>query len=209
MSRADTKEKLINATLWLISEKGYLGATTREISRRAGVTELTLFRHFGSKEKLFEEMLKQHTFLPRLKELKPTLETMDPGDALKMVGIQFLETLKERKSLVKIVLSELNSYPEKVRKVHTTFVDEMVRILAEYLEKLQQEKKLRIFPPEDGARIFFRGIFSHFLSEEIFRGKDLNKRAMERNISLYVDIFINGTAQKSDGGATNDMVRRV
>jgi AcrR family transcriptional regulator len=49
----------------VVSEKGYLGATTREIARVAGVTELTLFRHFGSKQRLFEEMLSRHTFLPR------------------------------------------------------------------------------------------------------------------------------------------------
>ena len=52
-----TKEKILTAAMSLVSEKGYLGATTREIAHDAGVTELTLFRHFGSKEKLFEEVL--------------------------------------------------------------------------------------------------------------------------------------------------------
>ncbi|HEX9020484.1 MAG TPA: helix-turn-helix domain-containing protein, partial [Nitrospirota bacterium] len=69
----ETKQRLLEATLKLISEKGYFGATTRDISREAGVTELTLFRHFGSKEKLFEELLNSYTFLPRLKELLPEL----------------------------------------------------------------------------------------------------------------------------------------
>ena len=55
---ADTRKKLLEATYQLISEKGYLGATTREIAARAGVSELTLFRKFGKKELLFEEMLK-------------------------------------------------------------------------------------------------------------------------------------------------------
>jgi AcrR family transcriptional regulator len=65
MKKEDTKEKLLDATLSLMSEKGYLGATTRAISERAGVTELTLFRHFGSKEKLFEEVLNKYSFLPK------------------------------------------------------------------------------------------------------------------------------------------------
>jgi len=42
-----------------------------EIAREAGVSELTLFRNFGSKEKLFEGLLGQYTFLPRLRELRP------------------------------------------------------------------------------------------------------------------------------------------
>ena len=57
MKTFNTKEQLLKATLKLISEKGYIGATTREIAHEAGVTELTLFRHFGSKERLFEELL--------------------------------------------------------------------------------------------------------------------------------------------------------
>ena len=51
-------KELLDATLKLISEKGYLGSTTREIAQEAGVTELTLFRHFGTKEKLFEALLR-------------------------------------------------------------------------------------------------------------------------------------------------------
>ena len=53
MPTTPTKEKILDATIALVSQKGYLGATTREIARGAGVTELTLFRHFGTKEKLF------------------------------------------------------------------------------------------------------------------------------------------------------------
>lgn len=200
MKKEDTKDRLLDATLSLMSEKGYLGATTREISKRAGVTELTLFRHFGSKEKLFEEVLNKYSFLPKLKELKPVIEKLSYSEALNTVGIRFIDTLKERKSLVIIMLSELNLYPDKARDVQTRFVEEMVRTLATYLVTLQKKKIVRDFPAEDMARMFFRNIFSYFLSEEIIRKKDLSKKDLERNIGLYVDIFISGTLEKKSGG---------
>jgi len=37
----------------LFANKGYAGTTTRSIAETAGVNEVTLFRHFGSKENLF------------------------------------------------------------------------------------------------------------------------------------------------------------
>src|SRR3972149_3207884 len=97
--KSDTYKKILEATLKLISQKGYLGTTTREIAREAGVTEVTLFRHFGSKERLFEEVLNRYSFLPRLKELLPELEanSFDYEDALRTIGMRFFETLKERK----------------------------------------------------------------------------------------------------------------
>src|SRR5512143_1758481 len=99
MKKTGTNEQLLKATLKLISEKGYVGATTREIAQEAGVTELTLFRHFGSKEKLFEELLQSHTFLPRLRELLPELDRLSYEEALTLIASRFLLSLKDRKSL--------------------------------------------------------------------------------------------------------------
>ena len=117
MNKTSTQQRLLAATLKTISEKGYLGATTREIAREAQVTELTLFRHFGTKKKLFEELLRNHTFLPRLKELLPELEGLPYEDGLKLIASRFLLSLKERKSMVKIMYSEVTIYPEKIRGV--------------------------------------------------------------------------------------------
>lgn len=47
-----TSERLIEAALELVAERGYKGATTRLIAQRAGVAEVTLFRAFGSKQQL-------------------------------------------------------------------------------------------------------------------------------------------------------------
>jgi AcrR family transcriptional regulator len=67
----DTREKILEAVLKLFSMKGYLGATTTEIAEKAGIAELTLFRHFTSKDKLFEEVMSVYSFLPALKGLLP------------------------------------------------------------------------------------------------------------------------------------------
>src|SRR5512143_280960 len=125
MRTSNTKELLLQATLKLISEKGYLGATTREIASEAGVTEITLFRNFGSKELLFEEVLKTYTFLPRLRELIPELEGLPSNDAFVLIATRFMQTLKERKALIKIFYQEVTSYPEKIREVYNQFNDEV------------------------------------------------------------------------------------
>jgi AcrR family transcriptional regulator len=41
----------------VFARDGLDGATTRAISREAGVNEVTLFRHFGTKEHLIEEVM--------------------------------------------------------------------------------------------------------------------------------------------------------
>jgi AcrR family transcriptional regulator len=195
MKKPDTKEQLLKATLKLISEKGYLGATTREIALEAGVTELTLFRHFGSKEKLFEELLKSYTFLPKLKELLPGLDGLSCEQALTVIAKRFLLTLKERKAMIKILFSEVTTYPEKIRTVYNNFIDEMRATLAGYFRVLQDREILKKnISPEIAARVFLWILFSYFRSEEIMRGgSGMTKKKLDENVGEFVKIFMYGT----------------
>lgn len=195
MKRGNTKERLLLATLGLISQKGYLGTTTREIAQEAGVTELTLFRHFGSKERIFEEMLSRYTFLPKLRGLVPDLVGEDYVEALTVIGTEFLGTLRERKSLVKIMSTEITVYPEKIRRVYMRFVREMVRTLAGYFRDLQGRGVIGVFPPEAGARAFIGMLFTYFKTEEIMRGRTVGKREADRMVGDFVRIFAFGTAR--------------
>jgi AcrR family transcriptional regulator len=196
--KTDTKKRLLEATLKLISEKGYMGATTREIAREAGVTELTLFRHFGSKEKLFKELLGSYTFLPKLKELLPELDGLSSREALELIATRFLLTLKERKSMVKIMYSEYTAYPENIREVYNKFVQEMRTTLASFFEGLQKRGVLRKdISPGMTARMFLWILLSYFRSEEIMQSSGMKKAAMEKHIREMIDIFMSGTVNNN------------
>ena len=54
-----TRERLLDAAAQTFSRDGIRGATTREIARKAGVNEVTLFRHFKSKEQLLRSVLQR------------------------------------------------------------------------------------------------------------------------------------------------------
>ncbi len=191
----ETCQRLLAATLKLISMKGYPGTSTREIATEAGVTEVTLFRHFGSKERLFEEMLKRYSFLPELKEILPELESSAAGfkEGLMIIGTRFFNTLKERKSLVRIMTCEIQVYPEKVKVVHSRFIDEMIRLLADYFNVRKDKGHLRIFSSETAARAFLGMIFSYYHVEEIIKGREVDKIEMKRIIMEFVNIFADGT----------------
>jgi AcrR family transcriptional regulator len=53
----DVREQLLTAALKVYSTAGTRGATTRRIAREAGVNEVTLFRHFGSKDALLRDAI--------------------------------------------------------------------------------------------------------------------------------------------------------
>lgn len=48
----ETGQKIIDATMSLIRDKGYVATTTKDIARQAGVNECTLFRKFAGKKEI-------------------------------------------------------------------------------------------------------------------------------------------------------------
>jgi AcrR family transcriptional regulator len=54
-----TRQRILDAAARTFSNEGIQGATTRQIARQAGVNEVTLFRHFKSKEQLLGAVLQR------------------------------------------------------------------------------------------------------------------------------------------------------
>lgn len=196
MDQVATKERILDATLKLVSEKGYLGASTRAIAREAGVTEITLFRHFRSKEQLFEEVLNRDAFPQKLKELLPSLEGRSYEEWLSAVGMKFFETLQKKKPLIRIIQSEISVWPQKIRAAHGKMIEEIYVLLAAALSALQRKGGVRKFHPRLAARGFLGMIFTYFKVEEIVKGRSVARREIKTVIDAFVDIFIHGTKRE-------------
>ncbi|MEC3979773.1 TetR/AcrR family transcriptional regulator [Amycolatopsis sp. H20-H5] len=54
---AATKASLLDAAAELFAERGFDRTTVRDIAKRAGANQSLLFRYFGTKEALFEEVV--------------------------------------------------------------------------------------------------------------------------------------------------------
>ncbi|MGQ3685084.1 MAG: TetR/AcrR family transcriptional regulator [Candidatus Loosdrechtia sp.] len=188
-----TREKILEASLKLFSSKGYLGTTTREIASEAGIAEVTLFRYFPSKEKLFEEVINTNSFLPTLRGILPKIMVMSYREALTVIAARFLETLTLRKDLIQIMHLEIQRYPEKIQKIYHAFIDEMFKTLASYFKAMQEKTALREFDAETAARAFLGMFFSYFTAEEFLLHKKYKTGDTNLIISEFVGIFIQGT----------------
>jgi len=194
-----TREKILETALKLFSTRGYLGATTREIAKEAGIAEVTLFRHFPSKELLFEAMLTTHSFLPELKVLLPEMKELSYEQALRTIASRFLDALSERRDIIKVMQAEMQRYPEKILAIYHTFIDEVFREMASYFRGMQKMGVLRQFDPDFGARAFMGMFFAYFNAEEILLRKKYRHVDKDATIREYVDIFIAGTINKQAG----------
>lgn len=106
----DIRHQILDAALKAYAESGTRGATTRRIAHEAGVNEVTLFRHFGSKETLIREALgriAEHAIGQTLPE-----EPADPEAELTAFCQQHYEGLLAVRSLIRKTMGEFEEHPD-------------------------------------------------------------------------------------------------
>ncbi len=187
-----TREKILETALKLFSQKGYLGATTKEIAKEAGIAEVTLFRYFPSKEALFGEVINTYSFFPALKELLEKIKEEPHEKALKIIAHEFIKVLESKKDLIKIMHSEMQRYPEEIKVIYENIIENTINLLSEYFKNLQQKDFLRKFDSVFAARAFLGMFFSYFYAKEIGKCLNLKKEDTKEIVDAYVDIFLRG-----------------
>jgi len=84
MRGEDRKALILEQAKKVFSRKGYRDASTGELARASGITEPILYKHFGSKKKLYLAVLKKlgEEFMQRLHTLVERRAANDPLDSL-------------------------------------------------------------------------------------------------------------------------------
>jgi AcrR family transcriptional regulator len=104
MAKQETRERILKAAMTLFAEDGYDQITTKQIAERAGVSEITLFRHFKKKRYLLEHAIDRHVFAPDFDVLFEQELVGDLIVDLKKIAHYYQKILSQNR---KVILMEL------------------------------------------------------------------------------------------------------
>ena len=104
----DTREQIIETALNLFAEKGFEGASIRDIAEKASVNVAMVNYYFGSKEKLFETIVENHLLHTRgiLDEIL-SRKTLTPIEKIEAVIDSFIEKLFTHRIFHRLIHQEL------------------------------------------------------------------------------------------------------
>jgi AcrR family transcriptional regulator len=114
--RQATAARLLAAAEQVFARDGLSGATTRAIARAARVNEVTLFRHFGTKERLLAAVLGQ-TFRGRSADPASGRARGDLRADLAAFARRYEELLREHLPLIRTLLGEIHRHRANERRV--------------------------------------------------------------------------------------------
>jgi AcrR family transcriptional regulator len=187
---------LIEAATQVFAQEGIQGATTREIARVASVNEVTLFRHFTTKEQLLKAVI-ENVFELQTEALVPREQwTQDLHTDLKHYAHLYNSMLEAHEDLIRTLIGEANRHPEAVRRVMQEAAQPMKEKLVAYLRSGQTRGTVRVDLDPVSAVDMFTGMLLAGMLRRNVALKPLNY-SREDYIENSVDIFVRGISATS------------
>lgn len=139
-----TRERILSGAAEVYARDGIDGATTREIARVAGVNEVTLFRHFKSKDGLLAAVVGKN-FGPSAasSQVEVPQATADLRADLLELARTFDRVLAANLPLVRTMLGEIQRYQEHERQVFHGIFHPLKNALRDRLESAARIGRLK------------------------------------------------------------------
>lgn len=189
----NVRDQLLEAAARVYAEAGYRGATTRRIALEAGVNEITLFRHFGSKDALIREAIARR---PQESVVALPGSPADPLRELCEFARAHLNEMRARRALIRTCMGEFEEHPEIIAPENAP-VTQAAKALAGYLARLREAGLATARFDESVAATMLMGVlFADAMGRDIMR--DMFSNHPEEALREYLRIFLRGLGADPD-----------
>ncbi len=185
---AELHERIVQSALEEFLARGYGAASIEGIARAARVNKDTIYRQFGTKERLYRESTLRvfeakprgaRTPLPRLGDVEKTL-------ADEMRRMHRALTTPRALAVMSMTMTQAALFPDLAAAARADTY-EYLRPLADYLRELQQDGILTLDDPPDAAEMLASNALggTRFMYETPLRGAELD-RFVERRLGILL-----------------------
>jgi AcrR family transcriptional regulator len=147
-SRFDRRlAEILDAAAEIFFDKGYEGASMRDLSRQSGMSLSGLYHYFESKEKLLY-LIQRHTFLTILDRLRERLAgNTNPEEGLRIFIRNHLEYFIANMKAMKVLSHEAGMLKGPYGQEIQTIKRQYYRICVDLLESLRKARLGKNAPP--------------------------------------------------------------
>jgi TetR/AcrR family transcriptional regulator, mexJK operon transcriptional repressor len=145
---------------YLFMEKGFTGTTMDDIAAYAGVSKLTVYNNFGTKEALFHDVIKTKCESYAGDGLFASLPAQNPRKELFTIGRAFMDLIFSDDAIAmhRVIIADGHANPELAMMFYKAAPAKLFERFTRYLEKLEQKHTLH-FPDKMKAGKFFFAMF--------------------------------------------------
>ncbi|WP_249870780.1 TetR/AcrR family transcriptional regulator [Oceanobacillus saliphilus] len=160
---SETSEKILQAALDLMQAKGFDSVTTKEIAEEAGVSEMTIYRHFRTKKGVLEAAINKYSYVPCFQHLFEEKINWNIEQDLELFSTSYLELMKRNKPIFLISIHERTTMPEIYELISKNTL-ELKSYLSTYLANMHEKGLIQIQDAEMQATVYLTTLYGYFSS---------------------------------------------
>jgi len=194
----DRRRDIVEAAGELFSKRGFRGTTTRALAAAAGSHEAVLFRHFGSKEKLYSAALESRLSRNRqsaLDEMEACAKRKDDRGFFEALARGLLRRFENDSAIPRLILfSALERHePAAVVRERQLRVEEPTR---KYISMRIRDGVFRKMDPEHAVIAFGAMLFGYVVRQDVLGMSAHKSHKREKILHSFVTIFLAGLGKR-------------
>jgi transcriptional regulator, tetR family len=184
----ETSKKIMKVALKLFSEQGYYPTTTKQIAEEAGVNELTIFRHFGSKSNLFQATTEYYVIDSKIDSILKNTEDLSFEEAMFIITNRIYKLFIQNTKLYKVQMKLSDNEKDFVK---LKLSRKIISVLKDYFKELKENNKIK-GEPEIMAVTLINSLLGAFTIEILgdytvsnIKWEELVEEHTKQFVSLY------------------------
>lgn len=177
-------EDVFQAVLQVISERGYSGAATKQLAEAAGVSEVTLFRKYGSKAELVRQAIAH--ILEQTDFAAAARYTGDVQADLQRIVQAYQEAAVKHGVFILALFAELSRHPELLASMSEPLA--IFQSFGALIARYQNEGMLKAEHPLHAVA----SLLGPLMYITIIRREKLDSSVPPLDLSLHVTRFLDG-----------------
>ncbi|WP_304451454.1 TetR/AcrR family transcriptional regulator [Nocardiopsis sp. YSL2] len=194
---ARKRREILTAAQGVFLERGYLGTNMDEIATLSGASKQTVYKHFGSKEALFVEIVQTMTAEAGDAVHRPAPEPERHEDLAPFLCEYALRQLRvvltpELMRLRRLVIGEVSRFPDLARALYDGGPRRAMAAMSALFARLSDRGLLRVADPDAAASHFNWLVMSAPVNDAMLLGDDAipGEAELRRHADEGVRVFL-------------------
>lgn len=188
---AEKRQQILQGAMEIFLHQGYEGTSMDRVATAAGVSKITIYKHFEDKEGLFKALIEQIA-AERFEQVCGALSLdEDPSQVLRQIANTILRLIasdEQYVAFVRLIVGESGRFPELAQLFVQALPQRVWQALSQYFAN---HPSLTVADPEAMARIFTGAVLSYAMTQYILHGQEIAPMASELLIENLVHLIVN------------------
>lgn len=184
------RDQILQGALEIFLRQGYEGTSMDRVAVAAGVSKITIYKHFQDKEGLFTALVEQVT-AQRFQLVFGSLSlTEDPAIVLRQIAYKLLDLLAvdaQYIAFLRLIIGESGRFPELAQLFVRSLPQKVWHVLGQYFEA---HPELNLPNAAAAARIFMGTLIGYTMTQEILHGQHIVPIDRETLVESLVEMIV-------------------